>query len=202
MNTANRVILVVLFLIVIALCTFILIVPVPALNAFSTTASNLARSLESMPWYVLLPVGLFAALVIDIVLALLIYLELRRPSKAIRVAKAAGGEVELDMASVADRLRHELCALPGILSCTTHLSSQRKGIAVRVNVETVPDVTVPDKSAEILETARRVLEEDLGLKLARPVKASLHIASPHKIGAPAPQPPVLQAAPPSAEEQH
>ncbi len=200
MNTANRVILVILFLSVITLCTLVLIVPVQALNVLSATAYDLACSLKSIPWYLLLPVGLLIALVIDIVLALLIYLELRRPSKAIRVAKAAGGEVELDMASVTDRLRHELCALPGILSCTPYISSQRKGIAVKVNVETVPDVTVPDKSAEILETARRVLEEDLGLKLARPVKASLHIAPPSRSGAPAPQPPVLQTTSPGAEE--
>lgn len=201
MNAVNRVVMILLLLLLIALCTLALIVPVPVLNAISIAAGNMARSLGSIPWYVLLPVGLLIALIFDLALVILLYLELRRPSlKTIRVSRAGGGEVELSVASVAERLRQELCALPFVVSCTPRISAQRRGVAVRLDVETTPDIVVLDKSAEIIEAARRVLEEGLGLELARPIKVNLRIAPALRVGrqavppAPPPQPSVPEVA--------
>lgn len=203
MNAVNRVVMVFLLLILIALCTLALIVPVPVLNALSITAGNMARSLGSVPWYVLLPVGLLIALIVDLALVILLYLELRRPSlKAIRVSRAGGGEVELSVASVAERLRQELCTLPFVVSCTPRISALRKGVAVRLDVETTPDIVVPEKSGEILEAARRVLEEGLGLELARPIRANLRIAPTPRVGkqaVPPPPPPPQPSVPEVAE---
>ncbi|MCX7682828.1 MAG: alkaline shock response membrane anchor protein AmaP [Anaerolineae bacterium] len=200
MNTVNRVVVICLLLLLIALCTLVLIVPVPFLNALSIASGNMARSLGNVAWYVLLPAGLLIALMVNAAMVLLLYLELRRPSlKTIRVASVGGGEVELNVASVADRLRQELCALPFVVSCTPHVTGQGKGVMVRLDVETIADIVVPDQSAEILETAQRVLEGNLGLKLARPIKASLRIAPPQRgerqvvPPAPPPQPGVSEA---------
>ncbi len=44
---------------------------------------------------------------------------------------------------------------------------------VELDVETAAGVDVPEEATRIVETARRVVEEKMGLKLARPPKVNL-----------------------------
>jgi hypothetical protein len=66
-----------------------------------------------------------------------------------------------------------------------------------MEVETAAGVDVPVKAEQIVETVRQVVEESMGLKLARPPKVDLRaIPYPKTAKAPArPKAPELPAAP-------
>ncbi|HEY67659.1 MAG TPA: alkaline shock response membrane anchor protein AmaP [Thermoflexia bacterium] len=174
MNAVNRILVVVLLLIAIPLCTILLVLPIPVLEAIGGQLTALIDFLSRLQWYVRVPLGILFALTLDVIFILLIILEVRRPTpKAIRVEKAAGGEVQISVASIADRLKYEVDQLPGILRSKAKVSARRKGVVVELDVETAAGVDVPERAEQIVETARRVVEEKMGLKLARPPKVNL-----------------------------
>ncbi|HET89999.1 MAG TPA: hypothetical protein ENN99_04550 [Chloroflexi bacterium] len=176
MNTLNRIVMVILLLVAIVLCTLALVIPVSVLEVVETQAGTMADNLDRQPWYVLLPVGVLIALVLDVGLAFLIFLELRRPSRrSIRVEKTDGGEVMITVDSIADRLRYEVDRLPSVLRARPQVSGKRGGVIVEMDVETATGVQVPETSAQVLNLAHRVVEEDMGLKLAHPPKINLRV---------------------------
>jgi hypothetical protein len=137
--------------------------------------------------------GILFAVVLDIILVLFLIAEVRRPAaKAIRVKKTAGGEVQVSVNSIADRLKYEIDQLASVLRTKPQVQAKRGGVVVELDVETVAEIDVPQKADQIVETARRVVEEKMGLKLARPPKVNLR-AVPYpstparpKISAPTP----------------
>lgn len=185
MNAVNRILVVLLVLIVMVSCTLVFVVPTPVLNALAEQSAALADSLDFEPygreWLVQLAVGIFFALLLDAVLVVFLILELRRPSrKAIRVEKAAGGEVQVSIASISDRLKYEVDQLADILHTRPRLAGKRGGVAVELDVDAAAGVNVPEKAGVIVETARRVIEDDMGLKLVRPPKVNLRVVSSPK----------------------
>jgi hypothetical protein len=178
MDVFNRVLIVFLLLIGIVLCTLVLVLPVPVLDAVAQQSADLVGALERLQWYVRLSMGVLVALVLDAVLVFLIVLELRRPSrKPIRVEKAAGGEVLISVGSIADRIRYEVDKLPSILRTKPRVSGKRKGVVVALDVEAATGINVPDTAGQIVELVRRVLEGDMGLKLIGAPKVSLRVMS-------------------------
>jgi hypothetical protein len=178
MDVFNRVLIVFLLLIGIVLCTLVLVLPVPVLDAVAQQSADLVGALERLQWYVRLSMGVLVALVLDVVLVFLIVLELRRPSrKPIRVEKAAGGEVLISVGSIADRIRYEVDKLPSILRTKPRVSGKRKGVVVALDVEAATGINVPDTAGQIVELVRRVVEGDMGLKLIGPPKVSLRVMS-------------------------
>jgi len=176
MNSVNRVVLGVLLLVAMVLCTIVLVVPTLILDAVARQSVALVDYLESLQWYARLPLGILFALVLDVIFILLVVLEVRRPApKAIRVEKTAGGEVLITVASIADRLRYEVDQLSSVLRTKPRVSGKRSGVTVELDVETATGISVPEKAAQIVETARQVVEEKMGLKLARPPKVNLRV---------------------------
>ena len=174
MNAMNRVLVVVLLLLAIPLCTILLVLPVPVLEAVGEQLALLVDFLTYLQWYVRVPLGILFALTLDVILVLLIILEVRRPRlKAIRVEKATGGEVQISVASISDRLKYEVDQLSGVLRTTAKVSARRRGVVVELDVETAAGIEVPERAGQIVETAQRVVEEKMGLKLARPPKVNL-----------------------------
>jgi hypothetical protein len=105
---------------------------------------------------------------------LLIIVEIRRPKvKFIHVEKAAGGEVRVSIASIVDRLRHEVDALPGVLKVKPRVSGRRGGVAIRLDVDIAAGLDVPVQAEQIVETVRQAVEEKMGLKIAKTPKVNL-----------------------------
>ena len=174
MNAVNRMFVVFLLLAAIPLCTVLLVMPEPVLGAAGGQLTALVGFLGSFQPYVRAGLGILFALILDVIFVLLIVLEVRRPTpKAIRVEQAAGGEVQISVASIADRLKYEVDQISGILRTKSKVSAKRGGVVVVLDVETAAGVDVPEKAARIVETARQVVEEKMGLKLARPPKVNL-----------------------------
>jgi len=174
MNTVNRILLAILLLVAIPLCTILFVLPVPVLEAAGRQLAALVNSLELLNPFVRVSLGILFALALDIIFVLLIILEVRRPTpKAIRIEKTAGGEVLISVASIADRLEYEVDQLSGVLRSKSNVSAKRSGVVVELNVEMAAGINVPEKADQIVEAARQVVEEKMGLKLARPPKVNL-----------------------------
>ena len=178
MDVFNRVLIVLMLLVAIVLCTLVLVLPLPVLDAVAQQSADLVGALERLQWYERLLMGVPVALVLDGILLFLIILELRRPSRRpIRVEKAAGGEVLISVGSIADRIRYEVDQLPSILRTRPRVSAKRNGVVVALDVEAATGINVPDKAGQIVELVRRVVEGDMGLKLIGPPKVSLRVMS-------------------------
>jgi len=174
MNTFNRIVLVLLLLLVMVLCSLTLIVPMESLRIIQQQAGALADLLGRVRYVVRLPVGILLALIVDLIGILLIILEVRRPeAKAISVEQAGGGEVTLSVASIADQLKAELDQLPEVVQAKPKVSAKRKGVVVELDARILAEAGVPNKAERIVETIRRVVEQRMGLKLARPPKVNI-----------------------------
>ncbi len=174
MNTLNRVVLVILLLGVMVLCSFVLVVPLPTLRVIGEQAGLLADSVARIRPVVRLPLGILLAVIVNIVAILLIVVEVGKPApKSISVEHAAGGEVTLSIASVADQLKAEISQLPEVLKAKPKVSAKRKGVAVEIDAQIAAQTGLPGKAERIVETVRRVVEEGMGLKLARPPRVNI-----------------------------
>jgi hypothetical protein len=115
--------------------------------------------------------------VVNLILGLFVLLEVRRPRKSIRVEQAAGGGVSVSVASITDQLKYEVAQVSDVLRTRPRVSGKRSGVVVELDVEAAAGVSVPEKAGQIVEAARRVVEENMGLKLVRPPKVSLRVVS-------------------------
>ncbi|HUX76043.1 MAG TPA: hypothetical protein VMY40_05310 [Anaerolineae bacterium] len=204
MNAVNRVLIVILLLVAMVLCSVLLVTPVRVLSAVGQQSVALVDFLNSMRVFVRAGLGILFAAVLDIILVLFLIAEVRRPvQKAIRVKTTSGGEVQVSVNSIADRLKYEIDQLSSILRTKPQVLAKRGGVVVELDVETAAEIDVPQKAEQIVETARRVVEEKMGLKLARPPKVNLRAVpypstpSKPKISAPA----VPEIAPDTAPEE-
>jgi hypothetical protein len=205
MNVVNRVVMVILLLVAMALCSLLLMVPVPVLEVIEQQSVLLAQAFDRWSGNGLFLWGIPLALLVDMLLFLLIVLEVRRPSRrAIRVEKAAGGEVLVSITSIADRVKYESNRLPGVLQTKPRVSGKRSGVVVELDVETAAGVSVPEQAGQIVEVTRRAVEEDMGLKLARPPKVNLRVVPFPKAEAvpvePKVTPPMAEPEPPQVVE--
>lgn len=179
MNAVNRVVLVVLLLIAMVLCSVLAIVPAPVFAWLSRSFGGLAHyfgrfEAYSAGWAIQLTLGVIVAVVVSLVFILLIILEVRRPStRPIRVEKAAGGDVLIDVSSIANRLRYEIDQLPDIVRVRPKVRARRGGVAIELDVETAPGLDVPEKAERIVTATRLIVEDKLGLKLARRPRVQL-----------------------------
>lgn len=134
-----------------------------------------------------------------LVSGLILLLEVRRPRRAkyVVVDRVAGGQARVLVESVARRLNYEVDLLQDVSDVKSQILAKGKGLRVRLDVLMSPDVDIPMKTDEVIETARRVIEEQMGLKLAGKAKDAImvHIRHPKKL---APKPAPLPAVTPSA----
>ncbi len=174
MNTVNRVIIVLLLLLVMAVCSFTLIVPLQTLQIIAQQAEALGDAVARIRSVARLPLGILVATILNLVGILFIVLEVRRPeAKAVTVKQTGGGEVTLSVASIADQLKAELNGLPEVVQAQPKISARRKGVVVEVDARIAADTGVPEKAEKIVEVIRHLVEQRMGLKLARPPKVNI-----------------------------
>src|SRR5574341_97647 len=168
MNLINRLIVLAQLLLAIALAPILIVILLLLRSSFVDSINNLARNLVSGPNASLIQticVGL-AALVF-IIAVLMLFLELQRPSvKRLRVQQVTGGQVEVTTEAIIQRLEHDILQIADITRVKPHILSARKGSVVdlALEVETTPNVNVPQKTQEVIAAVNQVLEQQMGLK--------------------------------------
>jgi hypothetical protein len=170
--------MVVLLLVAMVACTATFLLPLRVSNAVALQAEAVGDILFRMRPVVRVGLGVLLALTANLIFLLFLILEVRRPAtKAIKVQQTTGGEVELSVESIADRVDYEVDQLPGVLNVSTDVTSKRGGVLVELDVNIAGKLDVPKRAEQIVETARQVVEDKMGLKLARPPKVHLRAVS-------------------------
>jgi len=109
-----------------------------------------------------------AGLIVFCIALLLLVLEVIRLRKSTVRLKDGSGELVMD--GVAGHLTYYVDLLPDVLRVRPTVQSTGGGVRTTLQVETAPGIHVPTKSREVKETARRVLEEQLGLRVKGDIK--------------------------------
>jgi hypothetical protein len=188
MNTVNRVVVVAVLVLVAILCCVLLVGARWVIPILANQLDSLAQVIESAPWYQIVLPGVILAFVVDFVLLLLIILEIRPPkARFIRVEKAAGGEVELNASSIVDRLTQEVDALPGVINARPKITTKRNGVVVHLRADVAEGSDLPRQGERIADKIREVIEDTIGVKMARLPKVSLRTV-PRPVVAPPKQP--------------
>jgi hypothetical protein len=81
---------------------------------------------------------------------------------------AAGDEVTVSVASIADQLKTEVAQLPSVLQARPKVSVRRKGVVVDLDVKIVTKGELLEHAEAVVETVQRVVEQKMGLRLACP----------------------------------
>lgn len=172
MNIFNRVVVVLLVLVVIILTVVIVIVPEEAFNLLRAIFEWAHRDTQSymagQDHYLFLAARVIIGGAIVLVGVLLLWLELRRPrKKVIRVQKMAGGETNIAIESISQRVAYNIDQLPEVIRVTPRISGRSRGVDIDLQLETSPEIDVPMKTEEVREVTKDVVEGRMGLKLGK-----------------------------------
>lgn len=175
MNTFNRAVVVLLLLITIPVCTAVLVVQIPILNTVSGWIADLSTMLEGVRWFIRLSIGIILGLIWLAFSVFLLILEFRRPkTKTVRLDKIDGGQVEVSLKTISDRVEHDINRLPGVMQARPQVSARRGGVVVKVDVDIAGDTAVPARASQIVEAVRRAVEEQVGIKMSKPPQVKVH----------------------------
>ncbi|MBI2845514.1 MAG: hypothetical protein HYX86_03100 [Chloroflexi bacterium] len=179
LNLLNRLVVILVFLFLLVVTALFIVVPVPIINLVLDNLTNLKTAIESTAQGRILTVlvGLGLGLVWFLILLLEVW---RSAPRAVRVQKVSGGEIELTLDSIAQRLEYRMDQLPDVVKVRPRVSAGRGGVDLYLEVETGADIDIPLKTEEILVVAREVVEERMGVKLNK-VKVSLR-QGPRPVG--------------------
>jgi len=174
MNVFNRIIIILLILAAMLILPLVLILPEQAELALRYAADIIHANLV---WLNTLTPAAYmgmrallagAGLVVFMIGLLFLALEvIRIRRKTVRLRDGSG---ELMMDGIAGHLAYYIDLLADVLRVKPKVVSKGKSVQVELYVETAPGVNIPAKSAEIRDTARQVVEEELGLQLKGEVK--------------------------------
>lgn len=171
MSVFNRAVVILLLIALILLAAIVVIVPRESLRLVAATADWLHDGVvdyaDTDPLFFAGARVVIGGAVIIICLFLL-WLELRRPrKKTIRAQKLAGGEAFITTDSVEQRLAYNIDQLPDVIRVSPHIAGRARGVDADLLVETTPEIDVPMKTEEIMQVAREVIVERMGLKLGK-----------------------------------
>jgi len=164
MNVFNRVVVILLLLATTVVLAIVMVVPQPVIVVMMRELTFAEALLTPTTHLVLIVLGSFLILVC----ILLLWLELWRPErKTVRVPQVSGGETEVSIDSIAQRLKYHVDQLAGVIEVTPKVISKGKSVDVTLDLETSPEIEVPKKTEEVCQVARQVIEEGMGLKLRK-----------------------------------
>jgi hypothetical protein len=170
-NTFNRIVMILLSLVAFFVVTIGLFVPAESLAVIRGVADNTLYTMNRIrPEFIVSfrALLILCAVFIDVWLVGLLILEVRGPAKrTLRVQRVGGGEVVVTAESLAERLQYQIDQLADVIGVKARVAPRGGGVDVQVSLQTGADVNVPEKAEQVLEITRQVVEDQMGLKLAR-----------------------------------
>jgi hypothetical protein len=136
-------------------------------------ASGLAKTVESGGFWPYMLLRILLVLVSVAVLGAMLWLE-ARPSRprAVEVRTQAGSQGRVTVDSVERRLAWHIDQIEDVIWVAPHVSPRGRTVNVLLEVQTSPEIDVPAKTDEVVNVARQVLTERMGLQ---PGKVEVHI---------------------------
>ncbi len=174
MNTINRILVVIGIVVAMVVCAALFVAPIALLSAVSEGLQRVVASLQGTRMAVRLVLGILFALAWVFVCIILLLVEIvPRQRKTVRVQKIDGGEVEVSLRTVEEHVAYEVDRMRGVLRTRSRVTAHRDGVGVEVHVDMAGDEAVPVHASRVVETVRNVIENKVGVKLARPPKVYL-----------------------------
>jgi len=177
-NTFNRSVMILLILAAFFVVTIGLFVPAESLAVIRGAADGALYTLNRIrpefvvPFRALL---ILCAVFLDALLVGLLVLQVRGPAKhTLRVQKVGGGQVSVTAESLTERLQYQIDQLADVIGVKARVSPRGGGVDVEVSLQTGADVNVPEKAEQVLQVTRQVVEDKMGLKLARQPRINIH----------------------------
>ena len=173
MNILNRMLVICLIVVVLILTVVIVIAPAESFNllraVFEWAHQDTKAYIDSPEdHYLFLGARVVIGGAIVLVGLLLLWLELRRSrKKVIRVQKMAGGETNIAIDSISQRVAYNIDQLPEVIKVTPRVTSRSRGVEIDLQLETSPEIDVPMKTEEVLQVTKDVVEGRMGLKLGK-----------------------------------
>jgi hypothetical protein len=171
LNPFNRLVAGLLWLVLLLLFCYLALMPLQAIelstNALTRIAAQLTRwqAANNINFIIgQVAVGLSAILLFGTLLLIELW---PRRQRGVRIHTREGGSAELDTNSVARRLAWHLDQLAEIITVIPDVKARGSAVDVRLEIETAPDIDVPMKTDEVVEVARDIIEQDMGLKLGK-----------------------------------
>ena len=178
MNTFNRIFMILLTLAAFFVVTIGLFVPAESLAVVRGAADNTLHTLGRIRPEFILPFRallILCAVFLDVLLVGLLVLEVRGPARrTLRVQRVGGGQVAVTAESLTERLQYHIDQLADVIGVKVRVSPRGGGVDVEVNLQTGADTNVPEKAEQVLEVTRQVVEDKMGLKLARKPRVNIH----------------------------
>jgi hypothetical protein len=166
MSTINRVVIVVALLALMALLTAVCVLPHVILTNVGQWLVDLGRYFNSVQPAWRLVLGLLLALLLDIVILFLIFLEVRPAHRRfIRVQQVTGGMATISTDSITQQLTYQLDPIPGVLKVAPRVTAKGDKVRATVDVEVGAGSDVPDLATELMEAVKTVLADSLGLQV-------------------------------------
>ncbi|MDF1514782.1 MAG: alkaline shock response membrane anchor protein AmaP [Anaerolineae bacterium] len=170
MNIFNRIVLVLLLLGLMIISTIIFIFPDQILGVVGHFLIDWG---EYFAWVnqeqpvMRLVISISLAFVVDLILLLLIFLEVKPKRKRfIKVERANGGKATVSIDSIVRQLLYKLDPLPGVVKVTPTIHPKGDKILARIDVVATRELAVPQLADQLITTAKEALSEDLGLVIA------------------------------------
>lgn len=169
MNFVNRLLMVLILLAAIVVTPISIVLVLffrPSIAAF---LNNLARGVTEgagAGMTQLICVGV--VLLIFVVAVIMLFLELQRPpARRLRVQQVTDGEVQVTDEAIVQRIEHNVGQLADVLRVKPRVAAANKGKAVDVYIEleTSPEVNVPQKTQEVIAAVKQVMEQQMGLQV-------------------------------------
>lgn len=176
MNVLNRIVVLLLLLTLLALALLLAVLPLETLAAAQTGLSAAAAwltRLQTQTAWLFVAARIALALLALVIFGLFVRAELRpRRSQAVRVRTEGGSQAVVTTDSVARRLQWHIDQLADVIAVTPEVTARGRSVAVRLNLETRPEIDVPMKTEEVIAVAREVITDRMGLQLG---KIEVHI---------------------------
>jgi len=178
MNVFNRSMMILVILVVFFVLTIGLFVPFESLAVIEGVVGSTLRTMNRIRPEFLLSFRallILSAILFDVLLIGLLTLEIRGPARrTLRVAKVGGGEVSVTAESLVERIQYHVDQVADVIGVQVKVAPRGGGVDLDLNIQTGADVNVPEKAEQVLEVTRQVVEDKMGLKLARKPRINIH----------------------------
>ena len=179
MNILNRILIGLMILLTFFAVTVAFAVPVESLTVVKGVVDSTLHTLGRIRPEFIIPFRallVLCAMFLDALLIGLLVLELRGPAKRnIRINRVGGGEVIVTADSVAERVQYHVDQLADVVGVKAQVKPRGGGVELDLQVQTGADINVPEKAEQVLQVAKQVVEDKMGLVLAGKPRVHIHV---------------------------
>ncbi|MCP4165021.1 MAG: hypothetical protein GY759_03890 [Chloroflexi bacterium] len=184
MNTVNRIVSIVVFVLLLLILVALALAPNDVISWVQMQLSDLSATISRQQ--VIDTTNYNIARVAVVVAALLVLLplimaEFSSPTESVARVRTADGEARVTTDSIARRLAWHIDQLADVITVAPEVQARGDHVDIILDIETSPEIDIPMKTEEIMLVTREVVEDRMGLKVGKIDVRLRHSAYPEMI---------------------